>query len=290
MQDECKVTRVVVTGGGVSGPLLSRGHTENWPLTSVQPFKEWRINPSAMIKDALPENLTVSKNHTIEIFKYTEDVVSTYDFVLRMVPQVWSGQRHLYRPRSNVDEAPIHVDLVLHIGLNPDHDGFSLETRARRHGYDQPGEDGVRLPSSALEGMPSELRPSFDLEVVKTQVATRVPVSDAVPPSMFPRCPATVLTSSRNRLPYGCLTMQAFTSVNCSCIFHLLISVKRISRNTRSSCTFHRGATRLRLSGVCRLHRPFSLSLLQICGLKRLACDPRMDGWTSQGIILACMI
>lgn len=130
-----------------------------------------------MIKDALPDQLVVNDDQIIQIFKYTENVVCEYDHVLDLIPQVWSGQRHLYKPHRDSQETPIQVDLVLHIGMNPDYDGFSLETRARRDGYEQPGQDGRPLPPSALKGLPSELHPAFDLDGVLMRMKQRLPVS-----------------------------------------------------------------------------------------------------------------
>lgn len=131
-----------------------------------------------MIKDALPDQLVVNNDHIIQVFKYTENVVCEYDHVLHLMPKVWSGQRHLYKPHRDPQEPPIQVDLVLHIGMNPDYDGFALETRARRDGYEQPGQDGRPLPTSTLKGLPSELHPAFDLDGVLKRVEQRVPVSD----------------------------------------------------------------------------------------------------------------
>lgn len=174
-----------------------------------------------MIKNVLPDKLAVSASHTIETLRYSEDVICKYEFVQRMMPQVWSGQRHFYTPplcSPDPDGAssPVHVDLALHMGMDPGRDGFSLETRARRDGYAEPGEDDVYLSSSqssALEDMPAVRRPSFDLDSVRARVALRVDVSALGSPAFTRK----VLTRGRNRYPSERLTMQGCTSVSFSC-------------------------------------------------------------------------
>lgn len=56
---------------------------------------------------------------------------------------------------------------------------FGFETRARREGYKEPGDDGMYVDSAELEkeGLHAELYPKFDVEVAYEHVKSLFPVS-----------------------------------------------------------------------------------------------------------------
>ncbi|KAL8951005.1 MAG: hypothetical protein Q9222_002981 [Ikaeria aurantiellina] len=148
-------------------------------VTGFGPYREYDYNTSISVRDGLPSHI-VRKNHPpIHILKYPHDINCIYTEVLSLVPQLWSGQPSVFEPGS-ASTKPLEIDLMIHIGMHPDDDGWFLEKRARRGKYEQPGDDGKMLARDALRGHPEKLFVDFDVEDLATKVREMVNVSPSL--------------------------------------------------------------------------------------------------------------
>ncbi len=130
-----------------------------------------------MVRDRIPDRMTRKGKLPINILRYPHDIHCAYEDVLALIPELWSGKRSVYQPDSpSGKEMPI--DLMIHIGMNSAEErNYVIEQRARRDGYEQPGEDGKYLPPDALKGLPEEMFVGFDVEDIVARVAKSLPVS-----------------------------------------------------------------------------------------------------------------
>lgn len=135
-----------------------------------------------MIRDGLPDTLVGHDKSNINILRYPKDIVCRYTDALGEVPKIWSLKREEFEPQDGA-KGHVHIDALIHIGMNPVSSAYSLEKRARRDGYEEPGEDGVYLPPSTFNGLPKELHPWFDLEDVAHRLSKELPVRLACPNS-----------------------------------------------------------------------------------------------------------
>lgn len=170
-----KSFNVVVTGAAVCKNNACDPDTV-WKADRVQPFKEWSYNTSAMVRDAIPDQITRKGKLPINILKYPHNIGCIYADVLALIPELWSGKRSVYQPHA-ASEDEIAIDLMIHIGMNSaEESNYVIEKRARRDGYEQPGEDGQYLPPDALKGLPKEIFVGFDVEDIVARVANSLPV------------------------------------------------------------------------------------------------------------------
>jgi hypothetical protein len=128
-----------------------------------------------MIRNGLPNHISRPGKPPIRIHKYPHDIVCKYTEVLQLMPQLWGGKRAVFDPNGMPDEK-VSIDAMVHIGMNPASNDYLFEKRARRDGYEEPGDDGVYLSPDALEGLPEELHTGFDLEGIAAQVKRSLPV------------------------------------------------------------------------------------------------------------------
>jgi hypothetical protein len=129
-----------------------------------------------MIRDALPDQISRPNKHPINILKYSNDILCNYSDVLELTPELWNGKRSVYDTNCSPDET-VHIDVMLHIGMNAGDNMYDFEMRARREKYEEPGENGVYLSPKELKGLPEELRPGFNIKDVAARVAKALPVS-----------------------------------------------------------------------------------------------------------------
>lgn len=176
-----QIRTVVVTGGAVGIPLVLSDITCT-NTDPPQPYKQWKFNTSSMIRDGLPDTLVGHDKSNINILRYPKDIVCKYMDALSEVPKIWSGKREEFEPQDGA-KGRVHIDALIHIGMNPGSSAYSLEKRARRDGYEEPGEDGVYLPPSTFNGLPEELHPWFDLDDVAHRLSKELPVRLACPNS-----------------------------------------------------------------------------------------------------------
>lgn len=106
--------------------------------------------------------------------------MDTYDDVRRVSREIWSGRRSFFLPSAKQEEqdSKLDIDFIVHLGMEVRDGFFGFETRARRDGYDQPGDDGVYVDSKGLaeEGLPKELFPRFDVKAAFKTVKENYPV------------------------------------------------------------------------------------------------------------------
>ncbi|KAL9576431.1 MAG: hypothetical protein Q9212_007103 [Teloschistes hypoglaucus] len=139
-------------------------------VTGFGPFREYDYNPSNSIRDNLPHHLIRKDKPPIHILKYPHNINCIYTEVLNLTPQLWSGTPSIYDPES-MSTKPVEIDLMVHIGMHPDPEGYFLEKRARRGKYEQPGDDGRFLARDALKGLPKKLLVGLDLDGIAARVA-----------------------------------------------------------------------------------------------------------------------
>jgi pyroglutamyl-peptidase len=132
-----------------------------------------------MVRDQMPDTLHQTDQPTINIIKYPHDVVCEYASVLDMMPKLWSGRKSVYVPDAAEDES-MCVDAMILIGMHPTEKDYVFETRARRDGYEEPGEDGKHLDPDALKGGPKELSPDLNIPDIAKKVADALQVSCTV--------------------------------------------------------------------------------------------------------------
>ncbi|KAL8635596.1 MAG: hypothetical protein Q9228_006927 [Teloschistes exilis] len=65
---------------------------------------------------------------------------------------------------------PVEIDLIVHIGMHPDSEGYFLEKRARRGKYEQPGDDGRFLARDALKRLPEKFLVGLNLDGIAARV------------------------------------------------------------------------------------------------------------------------
>lgn len=82
------------------------------------------------MRDGLPSQIIRKDKSPINILKYPHDVNCVYDEVLALGPELWSGRRSVYELGSK-SEKRVDVDLMIHLGMHPDEEGFFVEKRAR---------------------------------------------------------------------------------------------------------------------------------------------------------------
>jgi hypothetical protein len=155
----------------------------NPPRTLPQPFLEWNFNTSLLVRNALPLLIQRPEKPDINIRKYARTTRDTYTDVRRVSKEIWSGQRSLFLPElgAGEEDETLDIDFILHLGMEVRDEFFGFETKARREGYEQPGDDGVCVDSAGLEkeGLPGELSPRLDVEVAFEHVESLFPVSGA---------------------------------------------------------------------------------------------------------------
>ena len=119
----------------------------------------------------------------IVIRKYARVTRDTYDDVRRVSKEIWGGQRSLFLPKLEPGEEDgiLDIDFILHLGMEIRDGFFGFETRARRDGYEKPGDDGVYVDSTGLanEGLPEELFIKLNVEAAYDHVKSSFPVSNA---------------------------------------------------------------------------------------------------------------
>lgn len=99
-------------------------------LKSIQPFRDYDFNSSGLVRDGLPSQIIRKDKSPINILKYPHDVNCVYDEVLAVGTKLWSGRRSVYELGSK-SEKRVDVDLMIHLGMHPDEEGFFVEKRAR---------------------------------------------------------------------------------------------------------------------------------------------------------------
>jgi len=129
-----------------------------------------------MVRDQMPNMLSSPGLPHINIIKYPHDVICKYDAVLDLVPKLWSGRKSVYYPDASEDER-LHVDAMIQIRMHPEATDYIFETRARRDGYDEPGEDGKHLDPGLLEDGPAELQPDLGIPEIAGNIAKALQVS-----------------------------------------------------------------------------------------------------------------
>jgi hypothetical protein len=106
--------------------------------------------------------------------------VDTYDDVRRVSKEIWGGRRSLFLPKlkPGEEDGEIDIDFIVHLGMEVRDGFFGFETRARRDGYDTPGDDGAYVDSKGLadEGLPEELFTKFDVRAAYEIVKKKYPV------------------------------------------------------------------------------------------------------------------
>ncbi|KAI4251307.1 MAG: hypothetical protein LQ352_004924 [Teloschistes flavicans] len=144
-------------------------------VTGFGPFREYDYNPSTSIRDGLPKQIIRKDRPSIHILKYPRNINCIYTEVLELCPQLWNGKRSVYEPDS-ASTKPVEIDLMIHIGMHPDAEGYFVEKRARRGRYEQPGDDGRFLARDALKGLPERFVVGLDLDGIVARVMKSVGV------------------------------------------------------------------------------------------------------------------
>lgn len=151
----------------------------NVAITCSRPFLDWDFNSSLLVHDALPDLIKRPGKRDVVIRKYKRVTVDTYDDVRQVSKDIWSGRRSFFLPKPKQEDEDSHVDIdfIVHLGMEVRDGFFGFETRARRDGYDQPGDDGVCVDSKGLaeEGLPEELFPRFDIKAAFKTVKEKYP-------------------------------------------------------------------------------------------------------------------
>lgn len=131
-----------------------------------------------MIRDALPERIVRDDQTVIEILKYPYNIYCSYADILERYPTLWNGKRSVYGadPSADADE-PVHIDIMVHMGMAPEYKHFAFETEARRDGYERDGDDGVPLAKDALAGLPEKLTTDFNMHEAVAEIKEALEVS-----------------------------------------------------------------------------------------------------------------
>jgi hypothetical protein len=138
-----------------------------------------------LIRNAHPILIQRPGKPDTAIHKYARVTRDTYTDVRRVSKEIWSGQRSLFLPPLVAGEKDntLDIDFILHLGMEIRDDFFGFETRARREGYEKPGDDEVYVDSAELakEDLPEELFPKLDIKLAYKHVESLFPVSIVVP-------------------------------------------------------------------------------------------------------------
>ncbi|KAI9808924.1 MAG: hypothetical protein M1827_007149 [Pycnora praestabilis] len=169
------------TDGASSGPIarsppLPSDKEVTVLVTGFSPFSSYLTNTSWSIASRLPTNLSSTPIHPtpIRILTPSSPIRVSYTSVLATLPQIY---------KQHPD-----VDIVLHIGMAGGRNYYTLETKARRDGYemkdvdgrvlgDGDGEDDIRWRGRVKEWeeCPEVLESEFDTEDVWRRWVSAVP-------------------------------------------------------------------------------------------------------------------
>lgn len=139
---------------------------------------QYDYNTSALTRDALPDTIHRPGKRTLRIFKYARDTRDTYADVRQVSKDIWGGERGFYIPQEDDDNSEkVDIDFIVHLGMEVRGDRFQIETRARRDGYEKPGDDGNMVNSDELKalGMVEQYGPAFDLKKAFEQLRRDIP-------------------------------------------------------------------------------------------------------------------
>lgn len=123
----------------------------------------------------LPDQIFRESKSPIHILKYPNDIKCEYVQCLKEFLTLWDGKLSVYKPNCPPDK-PVSIDLMVHLGIDPSSSGFLLETRGRRDGYEEPGEDGLYLDRDTLKGYPEELYTGLNVKTVASRLSKIAPV------------------------------------------------------------------------------------------------------------------
>ncbi|KAI4190991.1 MAG: hypothetical protein L6R41_000441 [Letrouitia leprolyta] len=144
-------------------------------ITGFGPYREFDYNNSSSIRNSIPSTISRKGKPPIKTVKYPHDIKCTYTELLVLAPELWNGKGSVYEPDSN-SEKVLEIDLMIHMGMHPNDEGFFLEKRARREKYELPGDDGKFLNRDALKVLPGRLDVGFDVEDVAAKMRRCLPV------------------------------------------------------------------------------------------------------------------
>ncbi|EHK50325.1 hypothetical protein TRIATDRAFT_90483 [Trichoderma atroviride IMI 206040] len=150
------------------------------------------FNASNMVLAALPPIITTRKNPAkkVYILKYPEIHV-TYGSVSQAVQDIWNPKSAAWSMSAAAadieydDADALKVNFVIHLGQMRSFPGYSFEKLANRDGYLRRDLDN-QLPAiiknatgdsveEQFTSCPTILKPDIDVEVVTTEVKTRMP-------------------------------------------------------------------------------------------------------------------
>jgi hypothetical protein len=165
----------------VLGAAEGEGYTDLFLLPKL--FLDYPFNTSLMVRDALPHRIERAGKPDIRILKYARATLDSYEDIRRVSKEIWQGDRSIFipSPKSEEENSDLAVDVILHLGMEIRKEEFCLETRARRDGYEKPGEDGKYIDPDHFKDtdLPPVLSTGFDVEAAFEKVHAKFPVSRA---------------------------------------------------------------------------------------------------------------
>jgi len=100
-----------------------------------KPYGEGITNPSEAVVDRLPGLLCRDGRPTIHVIKYPyhfRNVITD----MEMIPPLWDGQLKVYWPQTpDLDDVNVRIDAMIHTGMADERQYWSIESMARRDGY-----------------------------------------------------------------------------------------------------------------------------------------------------------
>ncbi|KJK82408.1 hypothetical protein H634G_02602 [Metarhizium anisopliae BRIP 53293] len=116
---------------------LNNGSTTIIFITGNASYRENTYNTSRMIRDATPSLSSRPGKPDIVVLKYHRNSLDIYEYILKMIEEVWTSRRSSFlpEPRPNQEEEVVDFAFGLHLGMTIAVPEFRDEKIAYRDGY-----------------------------------------------------------------------------------------------------------------------------------------------------------